>query len=237
MAHSCTWNGLATRKLPAQPAASSCRKQASSQSAAAGATQCRASPATSNRSLTSMVGVCSASAACMTPSSVHRADLNAPPRAHRSAKRRSLLCTAWHSAQVPRPLFAPWQRRTRCATRAHLQSMRAVSGSSGTCPDRVGYGARYTNWQEKEMVKSCAVGSAPASCTLTPNSSWKMLYCGPAVSTCARRARRVRHPPPAPGGAAAQCRMATRFCAWSPRLPSRHRAHAPFSALTSCFGV
>ncbi len=67
------------------------------------------------------------------------------------------------------------------------------------------------------MVKSCAVGSAPASCTLTPNSSWKMLYCGPAVSTCARRARRVRHPPPAPGGAAAQCRMATRFCAWSPR--------------------
>jgi len=90
------------------------------------------------------------------------------------------------------------------------------------------------------MVKSCAVGSAPASCTLTPNSSWKMLYCGPAVSTCARRARRVRHPPPAPGGAAAQCRMATRFCAWSPRdcqagTGRMHRSvHLPRALGCSC---
>ena len=44
--------------------------------------------------------------------------------------------------------------------------------------------ASYTNWQENESVKSCGVGSAAASCMLTPNRIWKMLYSGPADSTC-----------------------------------------------------
>ena len=42
------------------------------------------------------------------------------------------------------------------------------------------------------MVKSCGVGSAPASCTLMPNSTTNRLYCGPAVSTCRRSAVRLR---------------------------------------------
>ena len=42
------------------------------------------------------------------------------------------------------------------------------------------------------MVKSCGVGSAPASCTLMPNSTTNRLYCGPAVSTCRPSAVRRR---------------------------------------------
>ena len=36
-------------------------------------------------------------------------------------------------------------------------------------------------------MKSCGVGSAAASCMLTPNRIWKMLYSGPADSTCPTR--------------------------------------------------
>ena len=36
-------------------------------------------------------------------------------------------------------------------------------------------------------MKSCGVGSAAASCMLTPNRIWNTLYSGPADSTCRAR--------------------------------------------------